>query len=119
MQKKALGKRGEAEAARYLKAQGYKIVERNYTSPLGEIDIVARDGEWVVFVEVKSRSDDQFGSPLEAVNQRKREKIGTTARHFLAGLRKQYPARFDVVSIYFRPGAPNPEIEHVRDAFEL
>jgi putative endonuclease len=113
---RSLGDRGEEIAARFLKKSGLKILKRNYTSPSGEIDIIARDGDTVVFVEVKTRSDDQFGSPAEAVGERKQHKIRTAAMHYLQKLKKQPPARFDIVSIYVKGG--QEEVEHIVDAFE-
>jgi putative endonuclease len=117
MAMKSLGDRGEELAARYLRKNGLKILKRNYTSPTGEIDIIARDGDTVVFVEVKARSDARFGLPAEAVGERKQQKIRSAALHYLQTLRRQPPARFDIVSIYIKDG--REEIEHIRDAFEV
>jgi putative endonuclease len=113
---KALGNKGEEIAAKYLKKKGYKILKRNYAAPSGEIDIVARDGGTVVFVEVKARTDDRFGLPAEAVGSKKQQKLRSVALHYLQKLRKQPPARFDIVSVYVKDGGE--EIEHIRDAFE-
>lgn len=114
--KKALGNKGEEIAARYLRKKGYKILKRNYAVPTGEIDIVARDGGTLVFVEVKARTDDRFGQPAEAVGTRKQRRMRSAALHYLAGLRKQPPARFDVVSVRLDGGGE--EVEHIMDAFE-
>jgi putative endonuclease len=108
-----LGNRAEDRAALYLKNLGYRVVERNYRSKRAEIDIIAEDGQTVVFVEVKSRKSAEYGSPAEAVNFRKRAKIKEAALHYLAGKKKDPPARFDVISIL--PGG----IEHIKDAFEV
>lgn len=113
---KALGNEGEEIAARYLKKKGYKILKRNFVAPSGEIDIVARDGGTMVFVEVKARTDNRFGLPAEAVGTRKQQKLRSVALHYLQKLRKQPPARFDIVSVYIRDG--REEIEHLKDAFE-
>jgi len=113
---KSLGDRGEKLAAGFLKKSGLKILKRNYTSPTGEIDIIARDGDTVVFVEVKTRTDDQFGPPEQAVGGRKQQKIRTAALHYLQGLKEQPAARFDIVSIYVR--GDKEEVEHIKDAFE-
>jgi putative endonuclease len=113
---KSLGDKGEEMASRYLKKKGYKVLKRNYKSPSGEIDIIARDEDTVVFVEVKARTGDRFGLPAEAVGSRKQQKLRSVALHYLQKLKKQPPARFDIVSI--RVGEGREEIEHLRDAFE-
>lgn len=95
-----LGRRGEEAAARFLYRRGYEIVERNWKCSAGEADIIARDGEWVVFVEVKTRSSCETGMPSEAVDDKKRDRYERIAALFL----KDYdavdvPVRFDIVSI--------------------
>ena len=72
---KALGSKGEDLAIQFLKKKGYRIIDRNYKTSVGEIDIIARDGNTIVFVEVKTRTDDSFGYPFEAVNKKKRQKL--------------------------------------------
>ena len=113
----SLGQRGEARAARYLKGLGYRIIRRNYRSPSGEVDIIAQDGETLVFVEVKARKDNAFGSPLEAVDQRKRKRITGAALFYMSGLKEQPCARFDVIGIMQRGW--RTEVEHIIDAFGL
>jgi putative endonuclease len=113
----SLGKKGEAAAAEFLKGKGYRILRTNYRTPLGEIDIIAKDGEVVVFVEVKTRADDSFGHPYEAVTSRKREKMRRVALCFLKGLKKEVPARFDVLSIRVEGG--QSIITHIADAFDV
>ena len=114
-----LGKRGEQLAERFLRRKGYRILARNYRCPCGEIDLVARDGDTLVFVEIKGRSGGRFGSPLEAVTVRKQERMAVVARHFLSSCRiYQSPARFDVIGIRWRGGA-GAECVLVRDAFRL
>jgi putative endonuclease len=113
-----LGKEGERVAERYLKRKGYKLVARNYRCPAGELDLIVLDGRVIVFVEVKTRTGAGFGSPLEAVEFRKRHKIIQTAQFFLASKNlSQREARFDVVGVSW-PGA-EPLIEHIENAFEL
>ena len=92
MRKNIYGKRSEIIASDYLKKKGYKILETNYKNDVGEIDIIAKDGETIVFTEVKTRMDDAFGAPSEAVNQKKREKyykvsfrLRKLTFHFAAG----------------------------------
>ncbi len=111
-----LGTKGEDLALKFLKKKGYRILSRNYKTPLGEIDIVAEDGGTLVFVEVKTRADDSFGLPFEAVDSRKREKLRKVALYYLKNrCKRDLPSRFDVLSI--RAGQRN-EIEHIIDAFE-
>jgi putative endonuclease len=112
---RALGPRGEDMAVKLLKRKGYRILERNFKGPSGEIDIIARDGGTLVFVEVKTRTDGLFGHPFEAVHSRKRHKMKTTALHYLSQQKEEEPARFDIVSISMKAGGK--EIEHIKDAF--
>ncbi len=112
------GKRSERLAAEYLKRKGYRILASNYRSPLGEIDIVARDGDTLVFVEVKARSSRRFGSPKGAVTPAKQRKISMAALDYLKRTGQGHRrARFDVVSIDSAAG--RPEIEVVKNAFCL
>jgi putative endonuclease len=82
-QKQKFGQEGEALAARHLKKNGYRIIEKNYRTKLGEIDIIAKDKDTLVFVEVKSRRSWQFGNPKAAVTPRKQRKISMVALHYL------------------------------------
>lgn len=90
-----------------------QVIQRNYRTRTGEIDLIARDGRYLVFVEVKYRADDRKGTPLEAVDLRKQRMIIRTARHFLMRYRydAQTPCRFDVV------GITGGQITHVKNAF--
>ena len=110
--KKLLGKLGEKNAEKYLKKLGYKIVAVNKVTPFGEIDIVAKDKDYTVFIEVKARSSDAFGVPSEAVDKRKREKYYKVASEYLLinGL-TDTPCRFDVIEI------EDGKINHIIDAF--
>ena len=112
-----LGKDGENIAAAFLEKKGFRIIEKNYRTVFGEIDIIARDRGVIVFVEVKTRSDITFGYPFEAVNPKKREKIRKSALCFMKGQKKESPARFDVMSITKDKG--ETRIEHIQDAFEV
>jgi putative endonuclease len=116
--KQLLGKEGERIAERYLLKKGYKLVERNYRCPSGELDLIVLDRRVVVFVEVKTRTGRAFGTPFEAVEFRKQQKMTQAAQYFLAqkGL-QQRDARFDVVGISW-PGR-QPVVEHIENAFEL
>jgi putative endonuclease len=98
--RKQLGDHGEDLAAAALKKQGYKILERNYTTPLGEIDLVARQGKTLVVVEVKTRKSTRFGSPQEAVSVAKQTKLRRLADYYLKDKRLSgTPMRFDVVAV--------------------
>ena len=112
-----LGKEGEDIAAAFLKKKGFRIIEKNYRTAFGEIDIIAQDRGVIVFVEVKTRSDITFGYPFEAVNPKKREKISKVALCFMKRQKKEFPSRFDVMSITRDRG--ETRIEHIQDAFEV
>jgi putative endonuclease len=112
------GKRGEELAAAYLAEAGYRIIERNYRCLFGEIDIVAEEGETLVFVEVKSRRSDAYGDPQLAVGHEKQKKISRIAMNYLSERRLRHrPARFDVVAVKLLPAGHR--IELIRNAFEL
>jgi putative endonuclease len=111
-----LGDRGEREAARYLRRQGFRILIRGYRTPRGEIDLIARDGDTVVFVEVKAR---RRGEPAEAVTLEKQRRLTLAALEFATrfGLLEQR-GRFDVVAIVWPDHQGRPAVEHLRNAFE-
>jgi putative endonuclease len=114
----ALGKTGEDLACGELERRGYVIVARRYRRQRGELDIIARDGETVVFVEVKTRHDQAFGGAAEAVGFVKRRRMARLAMEYV--LRHDLtkcPCRFDVVSIHF--DQERPVIEVFRNAFDL
>ena len=96
---KALGHAGEDAAADYLRSLGYAILQRNFRGPGGEIDIIARDGAVIVFVEVKARRSRAFGSALAAVDARKRRRIRALAEDYLQFFAPTMKARFDVLAI--------------------
>ena len=117
--RKLLGDRGERAAVKYLKQQGFKIVARQYSNSYGEVDIIAREANSVVFVEVKTRTSTNDGRPFEAVDLRKQEKITRVALAWLKqNNRLEQPARFDVVSILWPDEKGEPQIQHFRNAFE-
>jgi putative endonuclease len=116
--KQLLGKEGERLAEQYLKKKGYKIVERNYRCRGAELDLIVLDRRVIVFVEVKTRTGHGFGSPFEAVEFRKQQKMIRAAQYFLNEKKlHQRDARFDVVGISW-PGG-EPLVEHIENAFEL
>jgi putative endonuclease len=113
----ALGQRGENVAAKFLRDQGYKIIIRNYRCDVGEVDIIARDGSTLVFVEVKTRSYDD-PTPEEQVNAEKQHQLTKAAKYYLSRYGSpQPPARFDVVAIVW-PTGRDPQIRHTPSAFE-
>ncbi|MCU0450710.1 MAG: YraN family protein [Bernardetiaceae bacterium] len=114
MSKKAQGQRGEDLAAVFLQQKGYEILHRNYRYLRGEIDIVARQGQVLVFVEVKTRKSISYGYPEQAVGPGKQHLIKQTAEGFLVEHQHQGDIRFDIVSIVTWPGL---EIVHFEDAF--
>ena len=115
MQSNIYGKRSEIIAADYLKDKGYKILETNYKNKIGEIDVIAQDKDYIVFVEVKARLSQKFGHPLDAIDERKQQKIHAVASLYLVTHKKyNKPCRFDAISIL---GVEDPEIRHIIDAF--
>lgn len=114
---KQVGSKGEDLAAEFLKGKGYRIIGRNYKTPVGELDIIAKDGETLVFIEVKTRSSNAFGYPFEAVDSRKKRKLKNLALFYLKNQKKNCAARFDVISINLT--GTKKEIEHIKDAFEV
>jgi putative endonuclease len=95
----AAGGAAEEAAARFLERNGLAIVARNYRTRHGEIDLVAREGATLVFVEVRMRSSERFGGGAESIGWRKRSRIEAAARHYLMRLRREPPCRFDVVTL--------------------
>jgi len=117
-QKQILGNEGERVAEAYLRKIGYRVVERNYRCPVGELDLVLLDRRVLVFVEVKTRTDGGFGEPLEAIDRRKQRKMAKAALFFLSQHRLHHrEARFDVVGVCWKDGEPS--VQHVENAFEL
>lgn len=115
-QRDALGDRGENVAAKFLRNLGYKIILRNFRCEMGEIDIVARDGKTLVFVEVKTRAYDD-PAPEAQINQMKQHQLTKAAKLYLGRYgTPPPPARFDVVAIVW-PSGREPQIRHTIDAF--
>ncbi len=114
---RALARRGEAWAARYLQQRGYRVLARNVHTPYGEIDIVARHQGQFVFVEVKTRTTRGFGWPEDAVTARKLAHMQAAAEHYLAehDPEGRYPWRLEVIALYWpRPDRP-PQVRHWTD----
>ncbi|HIE26995.1 TPA: YraN family protein [Candidatus Poribacteria bacterium] len=118
--KKQIGEIGESLAVKFLKQKGYRIIEQNYRSTWGEIDIVAQDEDILTFVEVKTRRSLKFGTPQLAVTNSKQRKISKAALEYLQeNVLFDSVCRFDVISIVFPPEPSEPIIEHIENAFEL
>ena len=115
---KELGRRGEELAVHYLKKNGYRLIERNYICKMGEMDIIAKEKDTLVFIEVKARTSTAFGPPQLAVNPAKQRQLSKVALHFLKEKKiEDVKARFDVVAILL--GKKGDEIELIKDAFDL
>src|SRR5882724_11795420 len=114
------GARGEKLAGKFLRSHGYKILYRNFKSRRGgEIDIVCRDGDTLVFVEVKTRGGEEFGRPIEAVDRRKQLRVSKGGLAWLRLLdNPDVVFRFDVVEVLW-PAEAQPQCELIQDAFEL
>ena len=118
MTNQSLGSAGEKAAVAFLKEKGYRILERNFKCRLGEVDIIARDNETYCFVEVKTRSSEDFGLPQEAVSRKKQAQISKAALHYLKTKKLfEKSARFDVVSVLYKDNVP--KIDLIENAFEL
>lgn len=115
-----LGAWGEAKAAEYLKKKHYRILSTGYRTRFGEIDIIAANKTFLVFVEVKLRKSDSFAQALEFVDVRKQNRLRTTASLFLAENPTKLQPRFDVIEVYAPQGTRTDtvEINHIEDAFE-
>lgn len=115
----SFGDAGEQLASEYLTRLGFKIVARQQSSRIGEIDLIARDGDTIVFVEVKTRKSMSAGHPAEAVTAQKQRQITRAALAYLKGHGLlECRVRFDVVAIVLPSGDGTPQISHYRDAFE-
>ena len=109
MNRQKLGRLGEDTAAEFLMREGYRIIERNFRTKIGELDIIARRGDVLAFVEVKTRQGDMFGRPAESVGAEKQVHIRRTAELYMK-MKKMHPLKvaFDVIEV---------EINHIMDAF--
>ena len=113
-----LGVKGEKIAKKHLKGLGFKHLKSNYTTDVGEIDLIMQDDQTVVFVEVKTRSDESFATGASAINYGKQMRISKTAKMFIKkNALQSYPCRFDAVIVIFQDNKPN--ITHYPNAFPL
>lgn len=106
-----LGRRGEKTARRYLKRNGWKILEKNYKTPYGEIDIIAQKGETIAFIEVKTRLSDIFGLPSEAVTNQRKLRYIRGANYYFAGKIIDCTVRFDIIEIFRK------QLNHIENAY--
>ena len=119
MNRKGLGNKGEETAAAYLEQKGYAILERQYRTPVGEIDLIARDGKTLAFIEVKTRRSARYGQPAAAVGTEKQRRITRAALWYMMNKKQGEapPCRFDVVEIYATPDGAW-KVRHLENAFE-
>lgn len=111
--RRSVGAQREQQAAEYLKAKGYEILAQNIYTPFGELDILAGQGDMLIFTEIKYRSGTQCGDPLEAVDRRKQRRICQSAMYYYAQHGYGKPCRFDVIAIY-----GDGRVVHIENAFE-
>ncbi len=111
---------GEEQAAAYLQSKGWRILERGWRSRFGEIDLIAEDGQFLAFVEVKLRKNANFAAAMEYVDYKKQEKLRKTALLYLSTHTATLQPRFDVIEVYAAQGVDtrNPKIHHLEDAFQ-
>ncbi len=119
MTDRRLGPWGEALAADYLRERGYTMIDANYRTRFGELDIVAATAAYVVFVEVKLRANERFGEAREFVDFRKQRRLRSAALSWLSEHRSELQPRFDVIEIYAPYGLETrrPRINHIENAF--
>jgi len=110
------GKRGEELAAGMLRKKGYEILEQNWRFSRAEVDIIAREGAALVFLEVKTRRTGQFGHPASFVTPKKRRFLADAAQEYMRSIGHDWAFRFDIIAVLLIPGA-EPVIEHFEDAF--
>ncbi len=118
MSTKKIGDYGEKLARRYLWLHGYRVIEKNYKSRHGEIDVIAKRGKYIVFVEVKTRSEEnvsRYGRPARAVNYEKRQHIRYSVNEYLRGRNNKKQPRIDIIEVYLSGG--KHRIEHIKNAF--
>ena len=116
--RKALGHKGETLAVLYLEGKGYEIIERNFRCRRGEIDIIAQKENELIFIEVRSRSTNNYGSAIESINYRKQQRIRTLALIYMQRKQRQeVNCSFDVITFQFTGAGENPVIHHYPRAF--
>lgn len=119
MENRLLGRWGEAVVAEDLRKKGWRILAAGYRCRLGEIDLVASDGKFLAFVEVKLRKSTAYGTAAEAVDRRKQNRIRAAAQLYLAQYPSDLQPRFDIAEVYAPRGmeTPSPQISYIENAF--
>lgn len=115
--KQKQGFAAEDLAYRYLSQQGLRLIERNFRCRVGELDIIMKDGANVVFVEVRSRRNNRYGTPAETITLAKQRRLIRAALYFLQQRRLDAPCRFDIIAV--SQESPKPALEWIKDAFQL
>ena len=119
LNKRKRGAKGEEIAAAHLKKKGYKIIARNYNCLVGEMDIIALDGECLVFIEVRSRWSDRFGTPEESITADKVARLTKIGRYYLAKeVRREVPCRFDFIGIMLDNGDNVLRLNHIENIID-
>ena len=113
--KKRLGAEGEAAVAQYLLQNNCTILQKNYSVRAGEVDIIFKEHDTIVFAEVKTRSSTRFGTPAEAVTKTKQQRMAQVALHYMAQNGTELPLRFDVMEVFAANGGFT--ITHIKNAF--
>jgi len=116
LERKLVGKKGEEAARSLLEEKGCRIIETNYQCPLGEVDIIAAEGKTIVFVEVRTKTGNAFGSPEESINANKSRRLYRLAQYYLkAKSKNEYPARIDLIAVILdRKSLELKSIKHIR-----
>lgn len=110
------GSMAETLACQYLEAQGLNLIKQNYRCRLGEVDLIMQDGQYLVFAEVRSRSDHRFGTPAETVSKIKQRRLIRTASYYLQRYRINMPCRFDIIAITHKD--QRHLVEWIKNAFQ-
>lgn len=113
-----LGKIGEQLAIKFLNIKKFKIIKTNYMSPLGEIDIIAENNSILYFIEVKTRSSDNFGTPLDAVDYKKQQRLSRIATYYMMINREYTDSRFGVIGIMYNSDKRKYKLEFIDNAFD-
>ncbi len=111
---KSKGDEGELIATKYLEDKGYVVIKNNFRCTFGEVDIIAKDKDFIVFIEVKYRTNKKFGMPVEAVNKKKQQKIRAVANYYILKNKIKSKVRIDVIGIL---SLDKVEINHITNAF--
>ncbi|MFL0246961.1 YraN family protein [Candidatus Clostridium stratigraminis] len=115
-----IGTLGELLAEKYIKKQGYIIIEKNFSCKIGEIDIIGKDKEHIAFIEVKSRYNTDYGRPAEAVNYNKKRKLYKAAEFYIMKNKLyNFSFRFDVIEILLKLDSNTYELRLIKDAFQI